>query len=502
MRDIVVFFAIAFALAWTTWLVLGRVAATMGLDTATLVGMVEPGELGDTPTPLPGWALYGLTRLIDFSFSIAGIVMIALTTGTDGLRRLGRRLLAWRLAPRWYAVALLPVALYAAAAAWTTIAEGGEVALTVDALLTVLFSLSAGLLVSLLLRGAMGEELGLRGFVLPRLQARTTPVRASLVIGSLWGLWHLPVLLGRDIAAILIYLVFVYAVTMLFTWLFNRTSGSLLPVLLLHATINWEEGIEVVFPSVHGTDWETLPVVALVLPRRRCGGEPTARLTCVPPAHVGSGQGNRSTRSYARIAAWAKRFDPPAEAFRLPDPADVSLRDSASTDDPLHGLARHGGDPIEVGVVVQDREAFRLGDRRDEQVGQLHGPVLRLAHERSLHLDRSPFASRAAVHELQPLQDRLLRLLVVGQRACRVAHLEQRHGSHGDPVRIDEGPEHLPHLRDSEPSERRGVDEPAGRRRHRRHASARRSSSSRSRTESPNAATCSSLSELGSCSSA
>lgn len=265
VRDIAAFFAIGFALAWTTWFVLARVADTVGIDTATLVGMVEAGELGDTSTPLPGWALYGLTRVVEFAFSIAGVVMVAVTTGRAGLRRLGRRLVAWRLVPRWYAVALLPVALYAAAAGWTTIAEGGEVALTVVALRTMLFSLSAGLLVSLLLRGAMGEELGLRGFVLPRLQARTTPVRASLVIGGLWGLWHLPVLLGRDVGAILIYLVFVYAVTMLFTWLFNRTSGSLIPVLLLHATINWEEGIEVVFPSARGTDWETLPVVTLVL---------------------------------------------------------------------------------------------------------------------------------------------------------------------------------------------------------------------------------------------
>ena len=266
VRDIVAFFAIGFAIAWTTWLVLARVAATIGIDTATLVEMVEAGQLGDTATPMPVWVLYLLTRLIDFSFSIAGVAMIAATTGKAGLRRLGRRLLAWRLAPRWYAVALLPVALYAAAAALTTLqVGGGELVTGVVALHTMLFSLSAGLLVSLLLRGAMGEELGLRGFVLPRLQARTTPVRASLVVGAVWGLWHLPVLVGRDVGTILVYLGFVLAVTMLFTWLFNRTTGSLVPVLLLHATINWEEGIEVVVPSLRGSDWETLAVAALVL---------------------------------------------------------------------------------------------------------------------------------------------------------------------------------------------------------------------------------------------
>jgi len=265
VRDIVVFFAIGYAIAWTTWLVIAWAAAGAGVDSDTFLRLIEAGELGDLQTPLPGWVLYLLSRVIDFSFSIAGVIMIAVTRGRAGLSQLGRRLIAWRLAPRWYVIALLPVALYAAAAAVITSSEGGEVLFDRAVLRSILFSLSAGLLASLFLRGAMGEELGLRGFVLPRLQARTTPFNASLVIGTLWGLWHLPVLLDRDPGSILTYLVFVYTTTFLFTWLFNHTSGSLLPVLLLHATINWEEGIEAVFPAVRGTDWETLPVIALML---------------------------------------------------------------------------------------------------------------------------------------------------------------------------------------------------------------------------------------------
>ncbi len=265
VRDIVVFFAIGYAIAWTTWLAIAWAAADAGVDSDTFIGLVEAGELGDLRTPVPGWLLYLLSRLIDFSFSIAGVIMIAVTRGTAGLRQLGRRLTAWRLAPRWYAIALLPVVLYTAAAASIAFAEGGGFLLDREVLRTILFSLSAGLLVSLFLRGAMGEELGLRGFVLPRLQARMTPFNASIVIGTLWGFWHLPVLLNRDLASTLTYLLFVYTTTFLFTWLFNHTSGSLIPVLLLHATINWEEGPETVFPAVRGTDWETLPVIALML---------------------------------------------------------------------------------------------------------------------------------------------------------------------------------------------------------------------------------------------
>ena len=110
----------------------------------------------------------------------------------------------------------------------------------------------------------MGEELGLRGFALPRLQARTTPARASLVIGLLWGLWHLPVLLGRDPLSILAFIMLSFGLSFLFTGLFNGSGGSLLPVLLFHATQNWEEGFEVVFPSLAGTGWE-LPSTLLLL---------------------------------------------------------------------------------------------------------------------------------------------------------------------------------------------------------------------------------------------
>ncbi len=264
-RDVVAFFAIAYTLAWTIWLVMAWAAADTGRDTASFVALVEAGELNGIATPLPGWGLYLLSRIADFSFSIAGIVMIVATAGSAGLRLLARRLTAWRVAPRWYAVALLPVALYLAAAIVVTASEGGRVLIDLPVLRTILFSLSAGLFVSLFLRGAMGEELGLRGFVLPRLQARTTPLRASLIIGVLWGLWHLPVLVGRDPVSVIAFFLLALSLSFLFTRLFNRTSGSLVPALLLHATVNWEEAFETVFPAVRGTDWETIPIVVLIV---------------------------------------------------------------------------------------------------------------------------------------------------------------------------------------------------------------------------------------------
>ena len=132
-------------------------------------------------------------------------------------------------------------------------------------LTTALFSLQAGFLVSLFLRGAMGEELGLRGFALPRLQARTTPFRASLIIGILWGAWHLPVLIGRDPLSIIAFSLLAIGLSMLFTWLFNGSGGSLIPVLLFHATQNWEEGFETFFPGIMGTEWELVSTLSLLV---------------------------------------------------------------------------------------------------------------------------------------------------------------------------------------------------------------------------------------------
>ena len=191
---------------------------------------------------MPPWLVYLLARVADFSFSIAGVIMIAITAGRGGLRDLWRRLTQWRIGWQWYAAGLLPVALYAIAAVVAGALPSAD--FSPGSLSTALFSLQAGLFVSLFLRGAFGEELGLRGFALPRMQARMSPFRASLIIGVLWGAWHLPVLIGRDTLSIVAFGLLAIGLSLVFTWLFNGSGGSLIPVLLFHATQNWEEGFE------------------------------------------------------------------------------------------------------------------------------------------------------------------------------------------------------------------------------------------------------------------
>lgn len=90
--------------------------------------------------------------------------------------------------------------------------------------------------------GGLSEEPGWRGFALPRLQARFSPFTASLILGILWAVWHAPARFGgieaKSLEDTLIEWVLIVFVTFIFTWLFNRTKGTILVTALLHPSMN------------------------------------------------------------------------------------------------------------------------------------------------------------------------------------------------------------------------------------------------------------------------
>jgi membrane protease YdiL (CAAX protease family) len=94
-----------------------------------------------------------------------------------------------------------------------------------------------------LFTGATGEELGWRGTALPRLQGRWNALISSLVLGVLWGLYHLPSFLLSGLplenAPLLSFMVATLGLTVLVSWTYNRTGGSLLPVFLYHFSFNF-----------------------------------------------------------------------------------------------------------------------------------------------------------------------------------------------------------------------------------------------------------------------
>lgn len=112
------------------------------------------------------------------------------------------------------------------------------------------------------------EEVGWRRFALPRLQRPFGPLWASLVVGVLWSLWHVPLFFSPDAAQSGISFPLFLAVTVfssfLFTWIFDRTEGSLLMVVLLHSSFNASNVFLPLLPQVTGSDLQLLLFVGVI----------------------------------------------------------------------------------------------------------------------------------------------------------------------------------------------------------------------------------------------
>lgn len=264
---IIAFFALAYALAWGVIGLMGLIGRGTGVDALTLMSRGEILQLEGLALPLPDGVIYLLTRVADFAFTISGLIVIASTQGRAGLRALWQRLTRFRFGATWWLAALIPLGLFALATLVAALTADGPfpVDLSGRTWQRVFLALDGGLLVTLFLRGAFGEEFGLRGFALPHLQERMAPFRASAIIGILWALWHLPVLLGRDAVSIIAFLLVAFSLSFVFTWLFNGSGGSLIPGLIFHAIQNSEEMFEAVFPALTGTDWELVSTVGLLI---------------------------------------------------------------------------------------------------------------------------------------------------------------------------------------------------------------------------------------------
>lgn len=168
------------------------------------------------------WVVLGV-----FGPAAAAVCLTARDEGRSGLRRLFQRLLAFRVSMVWYLIALLlPGALLTAVCASLRAAGyQGSIWFLPDA-----SRLVAGLLIS------VAEEVGWRGYALPRLQKNYGPVAASGLIGILWTLWHIPMFLGVGLSLSLLPVMFLYMVggSLFFTWIYNRTGGSLALAVLAH----------------------------------------------------------------------------------------------------------------------------------------------------------------------------------------------------------------------------------------------------------------------------
>jgi hypothetical protein len=215
-QSLLAFFALAFAWTWT-W---GLLGVALKVD-----------------WPIAATAL---SMLSGFGPSLAAVVVVFYSTGRAGLGRWLTRRLQWRKGWRWVLLAFAFPAVYTGLAAIAHMALGGTLPPSPYAGHVWLAALNV--LLIFLVGGPLGEEFGWRGFALPALQARWGWRVASVVLGGIWAVWHLPLFYSagnlQSQWPFGWFALSVVASSVLFAWLFNRSQGSLVPVLVLHTAVN------------------------------------------------------------------------------------------------------------------------------------------------------------------------------------------------------------------------------------------------------------------------
>lgn len=223
------------------------VAVTFLIATAVYLPLLA-ADLGWIETTLPpGLQIVGI-----LSPGIATLLLTLYENGLDGVRGVLGGLAAWRFGRLWWGVTLALPPAFAAVLAGAAIALGQDFSPEPMRMLSEAgVAFVAVILVTVVL--SAGEEIGWRGHLLPLLQARLSAVSASLVLGVIWAVWHLPVFYGAGIDGwvLAVRLVSIPAGAVMYTWLFNNTGGSVLAVTLLHAGTNLWGPLLAPQPSTH-----------------------------------------------------------------------------------------------------------------------------------------------------------------------------------------------------------------------------------------------------------
>lgn len=248
------FYLLAFGISWLGWVPLAL------------------GSYGIHPLDRPYLQL--LLILPGIGPALAAVLVTHIAYGKPSVRDLFTPFGHWRVGFGWYLVAVFgPFLLFAAGQGltrWlgftaTTSSQGNLFSLTLSALVMSLLS-------------NPWEEVGWRNFALPHLQRRYTALTATLIVGVLWGLWHLPLFFWRghplSQSPFLPWFISTVAVSFVYTWIYNGTRGSLLLVTLFHIAFNT---FGAVFRGVSATSLGILSFLIAVALVASLGGEHLSR---------------------------------------------------------------------------------------------------------------------------------------------------------------------------------------------------------------------------------
>ncbi|MGP9683809.1 CPBP family glutamic-type intramembrane protease [Brachybacterium sp. AOP3-A1-3] len=226
-HPLLAFFLLANGMSWLAWL-----PYILSLNGLGVWGIEFPAVLGSSQVlgVLPGAYLGPIG---------SALLVTAIVDGRAGMRCWAGRLLRWNVNWRWYAITLLtvPAAMLIAGLVFS----GGEIHAPS---MMVLLAYVPVLLFQMITTG-LAEEPGWRDFALTRMQRMMGPLRSAVLLGPLWGLWHLPLFLTEwggwpdaSWTRPVEFLLFCFSFNIVISWVFNRTGESLPLSMLMHTGVN------------------------------------------------------------------------------------------------------------------------------------------------------------------------------------------------------------------------------------------------------------------------
>ena len=201
-----------------------------------------------------------LIALGGFGPAVSAFLVLAITSGKPGVLRLLRSIVHWRVGGQWYLVALLGIPVLNLLA-YLVVPGAFADFVAPDSSLPLLYL--SEMAVSLTIGVApLWEEIGWRGFALPRMQRLHGPLVGTLILGALWGLWHLPFFFGplaqtgpdatfvSASIALVEFSIGLTGLSVIMTWILNNCGGSVLLAILIHAAFDSSGlALATLFPS-------------------------------------------------------------------------------------------------------------------------------------------------------------------------------------------------------------------------------------------------------------
>jgi membrane protease YdiL (CAAX protease family) len=262
-QNLWLFFLISLAFSWLFWI--PRALISQGLSGP----LILISFLSSPFNPAP------------FGPLVAAFSLTYWNEGRDGVIRLLKRGIDHRFGRIWF----IPIFLLMPALTGTALLLsilGGEPAPDLPALYDP-GSILVAFVYILLLGGPLEEEFGWRGYALDRLQARHSALLSSIMLGFVWGIWHLPLFFISGMypynqLPIQHFILGAILVSILFTWIYNNTRGSILAVLLFHTMHNLSLYLFMVLkPNISGLYYIVLITITVAVVLVIWGPERMAR---------------------------------------------------------------------------------------------------------------------------------------------------------------------------------------------------------------------------------